>query len=47
MIECIKIYPNRKLEIIFGGGYIVEESLIGILGIGHIGIHLNHRKEIM
>ena len=28
MIECIKIYPNGKLEIIFGGGYIVEENLI-------------------
>ncbi len=27
MIECIKVYPDGKLEIIFGGGYIVEESL--------------------
>lgn len=27
MIECIKVYPNGKLEIIFGGGYIVKESL--------------------
>ena len=28
MIECIKVYPNEKLEIIFGGGYIVEETLV-------------------
>ncbi len=28
MIECIKVYPDGKLEIIFGGGYIVEESLM-------------------
>ena len=28
MIECIKVYPNEKLEIIFGGGYIVEENLV-------------------
>ncbi|UOO37971.1 recombinase family protein [Oscillospiraceae bacterium CM] len=27
MIECIKVYPDGKLEIIFGGGYIVEESI--------------------
>ena len=27
MIECIKVYPNGKLDIIFGGGYIVEETL--------------------
>ena len=28
MIERIKVYPNEKLEIIFGGGYIVEETLV-------------------
>lgn len=27
MIECIKIYPTGKLEIIFGGGYIIDEEL--------------------
>lgn len=27
MIECIKVLPEGKLEIIFGGGYVVEESL--------------------
>ena len=27
MIECIKVYPDGKLEIIFGGGYIVEETM--------------------
>ena len=27
MIECIKIYPDGRLEIIFGGGYIIEEKL--------------------
>ena len=26
-IECIKVYPDGKLGIIFGGGYIVEESI--------------------
>ena len=25
MIECIKVYPDRKLEIYFGGGYRMEE----------------------
>ncbi len=25
MVECIKAYPGGKLEIIFGGGYLVEE----------------------
>ena len=28
MITCIKVYPDGKLEIIFGGGYMIEESLI-------------------
>ena len=28
MIESIKVYPIEKLEIIFGGGYIVEENLV-------------------
>lgn len=27
MIECIKVYHNGKLEIIFGGGYTLEENL--------------------
>lgn len=27
MVECIKAYPGGKLEIIFGGGYLVEESV--------------------
>lgn len=27
MVECIKVYPGSKLEIIFGGGYLVEESV--------------------
>ena len=27
MIECIKVYPSGKLDIIFGGGYIVEENI--------------------
>lgn len=27
MIECIKVYPGGRLEIIFGGGYLVEESV--------------------
>lgn len=25
MIECIKVYPDRKLEVCFGGGYRMEE----------------------
>ena len=27
MVECIKVYPGGKLEIIFGGGYLIEESV--------------------
>ena len=27
MVECSKVYPGRKLEIIFGGGYLVEETV--------------------
>lgn len=27
MIECIKVYPGGRLEIIFGGGYLIEESV--------------------
>lgn len=26
MVECIKVYPGGKLEIIFGGGYLIEET---------------------
>ena len=25
--SSIKVYPGGKLEIIFGGGYLVEESV--------------------
>ena len=28
MIECIKVHHDGKLEIIFGGGYTMEEYLI-------------------
>lgn len=27
MVECIKVYPDGKLEVIFGGGILIEESL--------------------
>ena len=27
MIECIKVYPQGKLQVIFGGGYEIEESI--------------------
>lgn len=27
MVECIKVYPGGKLEIIFGGGYLIEEAI--------------------
>lgn len=27
MIECIKVYPDKKLEIYFGGGYMMEECV--------------------
>lgn len=27
MIECIKVLPEGKLEIIFGGGYVVDENV--------------------
>lgn len=27
MIECIKVYPDGKLEIFFGGGYLIEEAI--------------------
>ncbi len=27
MIECIKVYPDGKLEIIFGGGYTITEQI--------------------
>lgn len=25
MIECIKVYPDKRLEVYFGGGYLMEE----------------------
>ena len=27
MVECIKVYPGGRLEIIFGGGHLVEETV--------------------
>ena len=27
MVECIKVYPGGRLEIIFGGGHLVEEAV--------------------
>ena len=27
MIECVKVYPDGRLDIIFGGGYLIEEHL--------------------
>ena len=27
MVECIKVYPGGRLEIIFGGGHLVEETI--------------------
>ena len=27
MIECVKVYPDGRLDIIFGGGYLIEEAL--------------------
>lgn len=27
MIECVKMYPDGRLDIIFGGGYLIEERL--------------------
>ena len=28
MIECIKVYPDGKLEVIFGGGYTINEQVM-------------------
>jgi site-specific DNA recombinase len=28
MIECIRVYPNGKLEVIFGGGYTINETIV-------------------
>ena len=27
MVECIKVYHDGRIEIIFGGGYTIEEAL--------------------
>ena len=27
MIECVKVYPDGRLDIIFGGGCLIEEHL--------------------
>ena len=29
MIECIKVYHDGRVEIIFGGGYIINETIDG------------------
>lgn len=29
MIECIKVYPDKRLEVFFGGGYVMEEYVQG------------------
>ena len=25
MIECIKVFPDKKIQVFFGGGYMMEE----------------------
>ena len=27
MVECIKVYADKHIEVIFGGGYAVEETV--------------------
>ncbi len=27
MIECVKVHPDGRLDIIFGGGYLIEEHM--------------------
>lgn len=27
MIECVKVYPDGRLDMIFGEGYLMEEHL--------------------
>lgn len=27
MVECIKVYADKHIEVIFGGGYTVEETV--------------------
>ena len=27
MVECIKVYADKHIEVIFGGGYAVEETM--------------------
>lgn len=27
MVECVKVYPDGKLEVIFGGGYTITEQV--------------------
>ena len=27
MIERVKVYPDGRLDVIFGGGYLIEERL--------------------
>ena len=27
MVECIKVFPDGRLEVYFGGGYCVEERI--------------------
>ena len=27
MVDCIKVYADKHIEVIFGGGYAVEETV--------------------
>ena len=27
MVECVKVFYGRKVEVVFGGGYVVEERI--------------------
>ena len=27
MVECVKVFPDGRLEVYFGGGYLIEECL--------------------
>ena len=28
MVECVKVFNGGKVEVVFGGGYVVEERII-------------------
>ena len=36
MVECIKVYADKHIEVIFGGGYAVEEMVEGISTVSRI-----------